>query len=106
MEKEEELDNSLTKSQAEKIAEKLGFKLRDPNKKREKFPGEIDLPPHLQAVWDYSVNYANKWDMIRRGVIKPTLVELDQMKADKIKLRIQDGKIIKVTPVEEEDDED
>ena len=89
---------------AKKIVESLGFKLRDESKPRERLPGEIDLPPKLKAVWDFATNYASKWDMIKRGVYKPTLVELDQMNAKKITLRIdKDGNIIKVTPVEEED---
>ena len=95
----------LSKSQLEGIAGKLGLELRDESKPREKLPGEIKLPAKLQAVWNYAVNYANKWDMIERGVYKPTLVELDQMKAKKIKLRIDNetGKIVKITPVEEEE---
>ena len=97
------LDNELTQSQAKDIANRLGFKVRDPNEKLT-IDGEITLPPHLQAVWDFAVDYANKWDMIERGVYKPTLVELDQMEADKIKLRVDnDGNIIKVTPIEEEE---
>lgn len=97
----------LTKSQIERIAGKLGLELRDENKPREKFGDEVTLPPHLQVVWNYAVNYANIHDMIERGVYKPTLVELDQMKAKKIKLRIdnESGKIVKITPMEEEEEE-
>jgi len=106
MEKEEESDKE--KSGLEWVKNKLramGVKVVDEKqKKRKKFHDEVELPPHLQAVFDYAVNYANKWDMIEKGIYKPTLVELDQMRANKVKLRIQDGKIIKVTPVEEEEE--
>ncbi len=97
----------LNKSQDEKIAKNLGLKLRDESKDGEYLPGGIKLPHDLQAVWDYAVNYANKWDMIERGLYKPTLVELDQMKAGKVTLKIDNrtGKIVKVTPVEEKKEE-
>lgn len=97
----------LSQTKAGEIAKKLGFKIRDKSKKRGKLPGEIELPPDLKAVFDYAVNYSNKWDMIQKGIYKPTLVELDQMKADKVILRFDnDGNIIKVTPVEEEEEKD
>ena len=98
----------LSKSQLEGIAKKLELELRDESKPREKFDDEVTLPPRLKNVWDYAINYANKWDMIERGVYKPTLVELDQMKAKKIKLRIDNetGKIVKIMPIEEEEEEE
>lgn len=65
-------------------------------------PDEVKLPPHLRRVFDFTVNYANKWDMFRRGMYKPTLVELDQFKAKKLKIKLNDeGYIIDVKKEEE-----
>lgn len=60
-------------------------------------PGEIKLSPQHQAIFDYAVNYANKWDMFMKGMYKPTLIELDQFAAEGLIIRLDEsGKIISV----------
>ncbi|KKM20302.1 hypothetical protein LCGC14_1646820 [marine sediment metagenome] len=60
-------------------------------------PGEINLSPQYQKIFDFAVNYANKWDMFMRGMYKPTLIELDQFVAEGLTIRLDEsGKIINV----------
>ena len=67
-------------------------------------PGEIKLSPQQQKVFDFAVNYANKWEMYMKGMYKPTLVELDQFKARGLTIRLDDtGKIINVKKYGKED---
>ena len=97
----------LTRSQEERLAKHLGVKLRDESKGREKFNDEVTLPPHLQAVWNYAINYANAASMYEQGVIKASNNMKKQFAADKVVLRIDNetGKIVKITPVEKEEEE-
>ena len=96
----------LTRSQEERLAKHLGVKLRDESKGREKFNDEVTLPPHLQAVWNYAINYANAASMYEQGVIKASNNMKKQFAADKVVLRIDNetGKIVKITPVEKEEE--
>ena len=72
---------------------------------REKFDDEIELSPQMQKVFDFAVNYANKWDMFRKGLYKPTLVELDQFAAEGLTIRLDEsGKIISVKKQGKEDE--
>jgi len=65
-----------------------------------KMPGEIKLSPQYKAIFDYAVNYANKYAMILNGTYKPTLIELDQMKAEGLTIRLDNkGNIISVKNV-------
>ena len=68
-------------------------------------PGEIKLSPQHQRVFDFAVNYANKWDMFRRGLYKPTLVELDQFRAEGLTIRLDDnGNVISIKKYGKEDE--
>ena len=70
-----------------------------------KMPGEIKLSPQHKAIFDYAVNYANKWEMFMKGMYKPTLVELDQFRAEGLTIRLDDsGKIINVKKYGKEDE--
>lgn len=71
---------------------------------REKFHDEIELSPQYQKIFDFAVNYANKWDMFRKGLYKPTPIEMDQFKAEGLTIRLDNrGNIISVKKAGEED---
>lgn len=99
---------TLSKEQEQKIADRLGVKLRDSSIPREKFNDEVELPPHLKRAWDFAVDYANKYSMAERRVYKPTAKENKLFSADKIKIRIDNetGKIVKIFTEEEEEKEE
>ena len=70
-------------------------------KKFEKrFSGEVELSPQRKAIFDYAVNYANKWEMYQKGEYNPTPIEMDQFEHKGLKMRLyENGKIIKVEGV-------
>ncbi len=69
-----------------------------------RLPGEIKLSPKNQAIFNFAVNYANKWEMYMKGMYKPTLVELDQFEAEGLTIRLDDnGRIINIKKYGKED---
>ena len=66
------------------------------NKKFEKrFGDEIELSPQHKAIFDYAVNYANKWEMYIKGEYKPTPIELDQFESEGLTIRLDKKGYIK-----------
>jgi len=77
------------------------------DKEQEKFYDEINLTPQMQKIFDYAVNYANKYSMYMSGQYKPTLVELDQFKSDRLTVTLDVyGNIIGVKVYEEEKEDE
>lgn len=95
MEKEEESDKIKESDKIATIARKLGFGIRDPKKKRDKFPGEITLPHDLQRVWDVAVKNAVEWDNEQRGTSGLTPIQLDAIREAEFRKKVKDYPLCK-----------